>query len=467
MNVDKSVEIGISGLKKFLTSLPEGFHKTISKEVKTMAEVKKGAKINETMVYNTDIIFSRVMCLISADEIDIKQVWAFELSPIVPSLFNQFGEGRYPKNKSELKNALKVEVTKRSVGVFDLVILDGCALLWTTHRPIGGTISDFAEIFLKKIQVYLGSSDVYLEFDRYHQYSTKSCTREARVGSVCSHHTLSLFSPLLPQENVLKSTKNKVQLIDILTEYLLTNVNSKNRLIVTGSADIPEQVLVGVRQKRFDLRSTHEEADLIIAQHAFAALHSGAKCLKVVSDDTDVFVILLHFFYHLKGIKARILMEATKEQWKLIDIGLTADKHSSIMPSLLAGHALSGCDSVPQLFGIGKKTMKKQIEKHPLTKLGQQDANISEVFSECTGFISACYGFPNECSMSELRYQVWRKRIEGGKVTKSFKLCSLPPTKEGLEQNILRAHFQCAMWRSSLHADPQDMNPTDYGYLKD
>ena len=68
--------------------------------------------------------------------------------------------------------------------------------------------------------------------------------------------------------------------------------------------------------------------------------------------------------------------------------------------------------------------------------------------------------------MSALRYKVCWKKIESGKVTKSFKLCSLPPTKEAFEQNVLRAHFNCAVVMSSLESSPPPLDPTDFGYSK-
>ena len=38
----------------------------------------------------------------------------------------------------------------------------------------------------------------------------------------------------------------------------------------------------------------------------------------------------------------------------MISINETVKKHKSIVPSILAGHALTGCDSVLKLSGIGK-----------------------------------------------------------------------------------------------------------------
>ena len=40
-----------------------------------------------------------------------------------------------------------------------------------------------------------------------------------------------------------------------------------------------------------------------------------------------------------------------------IDIGATTKKHSNMVSEILAAHALTGCDTVAYLFGIGKGTV--------------------------------------------------------------------------------------------------------------
>jgi len=46
---------------------------------------------------------------------------------------------------------------------------------------------------------------------------------------------------------------------------------------------------------RHDLSSKHEEIDILITQHAISASLSGSS-VRVVCDDTDVFVLLVHFY---------------------------------------------------------------------------------------------------------------------------------------------------------------------------
>ena len=84
---------------------------------------------------------------------------------------------------------------------------------------------------------------------------------------------------------------------------------------------------------RDDLRTSHEEADIIPQQVLFAVVE-GTTCIQVVSDVTDVFILLI------QQPLATILMETTKEEWNIIDIGQTAIKHQDVFPNVLAGHTI-------------------------------------------------------------------------------------------------------------------------------
>ena len=47
------------------------------------------------------------------------------------------------------------------------------------------------------------------------------------------------------------------------------------------------------------------------------------------------------------------------------------------------------------------------------------------------------------------------------------KLCTLPPTTEAFEQNMLRAHHQLAQWYSALQGDPPLLDPGEFGWETD
>ena len=96
----------------------------------------------------------------------------------------------------------------------------------------------------------------------------------------------------------------------------------------------------------------HEEADVIIPNQV-AYLENLRCCrIKVFSDDTDVFVLLVHY-YTDKKLTATLIMEPTCQGCSSVNIGSTVAKHRSIAPHLLSAHALTGCDTVASYFGIG------------------------------------------------------------------------------------------------------------------
>ena len=134
VNVYDSVNIGTSQLKEFAENWPQGLYESITKNVITMALNKKSIKVNDVLVYGTEVTFSRIMCLLCTGDINLQEVLGnYELSSISTSIFNEEENARFPKNKAALINTLKVGSSKRVQPQPNAAILDGCALLWTSQ----------------------------------------------------------------------------------------------------------------------------------------------------------------------------------------------------------------------------------------------------------------------------------------------------------------------------------------------
>ena len=85
----------------------------------------------------------------------------------------------------------------------EVVIVDGCAILWCVHWPSHGSVQDYVDNFCTYVSKRLNRSDVYLIFDRYNDYSIKSDTRKNRSNhKASSEHKLNLYTPLPPQHAV-------------------------------------------------------------------------------------------------------------------------------------------------------------------------------------------------------------------------------------------------------------------------
>ena len=96
--------------------------------------------------------------------------------------------------------------------------------------------------------------------------------------------------------------------------------------------------------------------------------------VSVISDDSDVFVLLLHFYVkhncpfhmYMSSLKGQKIMDlhlihstdftvTSHEECTVIDIKKTTAKHADLSQHILQIHALSGADMIAPNFGIGKK----------------------------------------------------------------------------------------------------------------
>ena len=173
------------------------------------------------------------------------------------------------------------------------------------HWIANGTVRDFVVNFKQYIQHKLTSSDVYLVFDRYQDFSTKSTTRCNRTTEASRVHRLALDIPLPPQKVVLTVSENKSQLMEIICEDLTRDTTFHRdytmtyKLVITSSCNnTPVEISYGgVVIHREDMSTSHEEADCIIVQQAVTVATECQVGVSVIADDTDVFILLPHHFF--------------------------------------------------------------------------------------------------------------------------------------------------------------------------
>ena len=240
-------------------------------------------------------------------------------------------------------------------------------------------------------------------------------------------------------------------------------------MIVIGIPDVPIEITYRVRIDCQDLRSSHEEEDIIITQHAISASLLG-KVVRVVCDDTDVFALLVHYYNGLCTTQTPMIMSSPKSEQVVSDIWATAVRQADIASDLLAIHGLSGAVTVASLHGVGKDTALKVAKKGncPLTSIGDVNASMDTVLAQATKFICVTYGKVVEACMSvmEYRLKVWKFKT-GKSGTSSPKLNSLPPTDEAFTENVRRCHLQVAIWKSALCNSPPQKDPCEYGWELD
>ena len=106
--------------------------------------------------------------------------------------------------------------------------------------------------------------------------------------------------------------------------------------------------------------TTHEEVDVIIIQQVVYLANLGKNSIRVMADDTDVFILLLHY-YKINQLICDLVMFGTSSSRKCADIKATVEKHLDIIDNLLPAHVHSGVDTVSYLWGIGKGTVLKAL----------------------------------------------------------------------------------------------------------
>lgn len=475
INVYDAVKIGRNQMNEFENGWPEYFYERIPQQVKTMSATKKSILVDTAKVCDTEIIYSRIIGLqASSRGINVEKVLSHELSPIPTSLFDDFGEMRLCKAKSKLKTLLMEDLSSRTLTMNGTVlIIDGSAMLWVIPWPDHGSVRDYITRFKTALIQKLKIGDVHLIFDRYHLFSTKDVTRHKRVAGVSRVHHLSMSSPLPSQKVILTVTENKKQLISLIccdimnNKELLEPYTLTSKLVVTGPEEVPFEVSGISVSRRNDLATLHEEADVIIVQQAVKlGMTTGTEQVIVISEDTDVFLLLL-YYYSQQKITIPMFMDSPIQGRSVIDIGRSVERHYDIIPDILAGHALSGCDTTASLYGIGKTKIVNTLRKgYSLSLMGKTEESINDVNKQATTFINICYGFPKCSTISEARVKSWSTKMGSSHSAQPPKLCSLPPTNEAFLENVKRAHLQTCIWKNALGAPPS-LCPEKFGYYKD
>ena len=112
-------------------------------------ETKKSIKVGAVKVYDTNLIYSRVIGLQASDRpVDTANLLAHELARNPSPLFTDSGELRTASAKSVLKtNAAQLLSARRAPENVDVIVIDGSAYLWIPSWPASGTIQHYIEKF--------------------------------------------------------------------------------------------------------------------------------------------------------------------------------------------------------------------------------------------------------------------------------------------------------------------------------
>jgi len=215
-----------------------------------------------------------------------------------------------------------------------------------------------------------------------------------------------------------------------------------------------------------ELESSQEEADTRLILHAKHAADTGYQTVIVISEDTDVFVLLLSF---AKDIPATLYQKrGTKTRTQFVDISLLRlSLGDELCGALLGFHAYTGCDTVSSFVGRGKTGPLDKMRSNSefqcaFSNLGSAWEISDQMFDTLQHFTRLMYASSTKTvQVNQLRYEVFFAKR--GEIESNL----LPPCKDSLTKHALRANYQAGIWKRSLETKSVIPDPEGNGWVKD
>ena len=303
-------------------------------------------------------------------QVNLGNVLKHELMPVPVSLAEMDGSLR-AGNKSALIDVLIQNVSTPSeieIHTPSTLIIDGQALVMALGMPKGlNTFGDLANEFSQTVLRMGAKFDrIDVTFDSYQEHSIKDITRSKRnQGCHPVRKPVNDGSVPLPNSwsNFMALAQNKEDLAKLLSEQLLLHAPVGKTIVVSGG--FKECTAVKSSNKALGitlLQATHEEADTRIVLHC---IHTNTDQVVVSSRDTDVLILLVAHFASMQCTRLWMKSGTAKKQKYLPIHDIHQQFQKSELDSLIAFHAITGCDSVSYLAGYGKKTAWKTFKSHP------------------------------------------------------------------------------------------------------
>ena len=326
------------------------------------------------------------------------------------------------------------------------LLVDGPALIQAIGKPEKAkTFGDLGEVFCHSVVERFG--DVYsridVMFDQHNESSIKSGTRQKRAGSTRPiRRVITSEAVKLPSnwKSFLSLSSNKADLAAFLSRALIEKAKSLSQeyeLVVAGGFENILDAWSSFGRPVDGLKSTHEEADTRLILHAEDTYRHGFNRCVLQCRDTDVLVLALGFRDKLSP--ELWLSTGSSSKHPFIPVhSISLDDTTA--KNIIAFHAMTGCDTVSQFAGKGKKTAWKVFQEMPdsLRLLGASTVS-PEATLEAERFVCRLYMKTAECtSVNEARQRIF---MQGKK-----SLEALPPTKDALDKHIQRANYQCFVW---------------------
>ncbi|XP_063958716.1 uncharacterized protein LOC135154779 [Lytechinus pictus] len=475
-------ETGKAQHNKFLERMkdPSGkFYDKISKNNLAIFKSKAKKVHAKSLVKMTNMksnveLFSRMYISCQARDGDIDTFFEHECHSWPPALAENIDTMRPPTSKADLVPCLEALVPRtKDIPKAEVCIFDGAALVHQLEpkkcNDVIKTFGDYAEKqFLPYIARKLNEETVVrvdVVWDTYRTDSLKGGTRLGRGTGMPLHVTEQTPVPL-NWSSFLRVDSNKKTLFNFLAASLQTmSVPDGKTLLTTQEEEVKSKPSLNVWQNIQPC--THEEADSRMVLHAWQAYQQGFRSIIIHATDTDVVVLAIAMASKMDGVALWLAFGHGRILRYIAAHTISRKLGLERSWGLLFLHAVTGCDTVSALSGIGKKTVWDVWNSMP--NLGEVFNRLSNAPFEVTNddmdtierFFVVLYSRTSSLKkVNEARKQLF---AQGNR-----QLENIPPTKEALRQHVKRAVYQAGhIWGQSQKANPELPSPADWGWTKD
>ena len=191
----------------------------------------------------------------------------------------------------------------------------------------------------------------------------------------------------------------------------------------------------------------------------------------IKSPDTDVVVLAIHYFSKCTAVD---------EVWLEIGGASQDVDHHRFLPIhdmykvlgdpvchvLPAAHALTGCDTISSLYGIGKiSTMNiLSAEDKDLAILGDPTASLEQSIKVARKFVMKLYGPGKRGKAATMDLDGLRVKLPN---TTDKPLTKLPPCEDVFKYQVKRVSWQARVWMTATNADEELVSPVGCGWQKE